>query len=171
MAAGEGWWEDVQQRFQTVLLQLRETVFDLRPPLLDDLGLVPTLRRYVEQWRQSHRLQVEVQLRGLEAHLSPTEKLTLFRAVQETLHNIAEHAQAQKTIITVLYGPELLRLEVQDDGLGIAFTSWMEWVEAGKMGLTLCRQRLSLLGGDLWFEPVPMGGSRVVLTLPITRSV
>ncbi len=170
VAVGGSWVEDIQQRFQGVLHQLRETVFELRPPLLDDLGLVLTLRRYVEQWSENGRLQVDIQLRGLETRLSPTEKLTVFRAIQETFHNIAEHTQADRVVVILVYGPEVLRVEVQDNGQGIAFSSWMEWVEAGKMGLTLCRQRLSVLGGDLWFEPVPQGGSRVVMTLPLARS-
>jgi two-component system sensor histidine kinase DegS len=163
--------KDVRQRLNAVIAELRQIVFDLRPPLLDDLGLVPTLKRYLQQWSETHALNVRIQLIGIECALSPTEKVTLFRGVQEAVKNAAKHSQADKVEVTLIYGIDELHIHIADNGIGIAEVAWMDWLEQGKLGLTLCRQRMSALGGSMRLEPNEPRGTKVILTLPIQRGV
>ncbi|WP_029421656.1 sensor histidine kinase [Alicyclobacillus macrosporangiidus] len=164
LAAGEVW-----SRLNHVISDLRQMVFDLRPPLLDDLGLVPTLKRYAQQWSKQTRVKTQVQLVGLEVPLTQTEKVTVFRAVQQCLENVARHARASVVSIALTFGPDSLRVKVVDDGLGLQEADWLGWLEQGKLGLTLCRQRLSVIGGSMDICAGERAGTQVTIQLPISR--
>lgn len=161
----------IRGRLNDVLGDLRQVVFDLRPPLLDDLGLVPTLRRYIQQWEVRTQITVQIHLLGLESVLSPTEKVTVFRSVQEALSNVLKHSQATVVDLTLLYGPESLKVAVADNGIGFEGVDWQHWLENGKLGLALCRQRLSLLGGTMDITKGNPHGTELILELPIIRGV
>lgn len=165
------WKVDIRDRLAEVIGDLRQIVFDLRPPLLDDLGLVPTLRRYLNQWSESVHITASVTLIGLESGLSPTEKIAMFRAVQEALRNVAEHAQASTVEVKLTYGAERLDVLVTDDGTGLEAVNWSDWVESGRLGLMICRQRISVLGGRVEVGALEGGGQGmcVQITLPIDR--
>ena len=161
---------DLRGRLNDIIGSVRQIVFDLRPPLLDDLGLVPTLRRYVEQWSVKAGIEGKVTLMGLETRLSPTEKITLFRTVQEALHNALDHAEATKVSINLMYGVDKLTIQVIDNGKGVNDVNWSDWVESGRLGLMLCRQRLAVLGGELSIASAVTGGTCVEMTLPLKRA-
>ncbi|MCL6454468.1 MAG: sensor histidine kinase [Alicyclobacillus sp.] len=163
---------DLQERLGNVIHDLRQIVFDLRPPLLDDLGLVPTLKRYAAQWTERHDVATTVTLVGMEARLAPTEKISIFRCVQEALRNVAEHAAARHVEIRLTYGDARLGVEVRDDGVGVSTAEWSEWVENGRLGLMICRQRMAVLGGTLEVygdNREGASGTRVVMQLPLDR--
>lgn len=162
---------DIRDRLAEIIGEIRQMVFDLRPPLLDDLGLVPTLKRYINQWSERVRVVASVTLVGLESGLSPTEKIAVFRAVQEALHNVAEHARASQVEVQLMYGEERLEVRVSDDGSGLGTVDWSDWVESGRLGLMICRQRIAVLGGDLGIgnNEGDYGGACVQITLPIDR--
>ncbi|MCL6592930.1 MAG: hypothetical protein K6T31_03060, partial [Alicyclobacillus sp.] len=101
--------------------------------------------------------------------LTPTEKVTVFRSVQESLENVRVHAQASQVWITLTYGADQLHVEVRDDGIGLVAAEWGQWLEQGKLGLTLCRQRLSLMGGTFTIEPAAVAGTCVSIRLPLGR--
>ncbi|MCF8566398.1 sensor histidine kinase [Alicyclobacillus tolerans] len=156
-------------RLNDVISELRQVVFDLRPPLLDDLGLVPTLKRYAEQWAQSVEGEIRIHLIGLEAALTPTEKVTVFRSVQEALQNVAEHAAATRVDVTLTYGVGALRVQIVDNGQGIGTVDWQGWLENGKFGLALTRQRIQLLGGSLQILAAEPAGTQFTLDIPLIR--
>lgn len=165
----QGHMTGIRTRINDILGDLRQVVFDLRPPLLDDLGLVPTLRRFTQQWELSNKIPVRVQLLGMEMPLSPTAKVTVFRCVQEALMNVLKHSQATEVELTLLYGPNSLRISVVDNGIGLLNVDWQNWLENGKLGLALCRQRLSLLAGTMKVEKRDPTGTHLTLELPIIR--
>ncbi|GMA51289.1 histidine kinase [Alicyclobacillus contaminans] len=161
--------ESVMASINQVIASLRQVVFDLRPSLIDDLGLVPTLKQYAAQWSKLTGIAEQVRLVGLEVKLSPTEKVTVFRCVQELLKNVRQHSGAQRVTLEVVYGESVLQVVVADDGRGFHKVDWAEWLEQGKLGMTLCRQRMTALGGDVEIQDSVPAGARVVLTLPIQR--
>lgn len=158
---------NIRTRLNDVLGDIRQVVFDLRPPLLDDLGLVPTLRRYLQQWESTTKVMGYVRLLGLEAALSPTEKVTVFRGVQEALNNVVKHSEATEVSIALLYGPDSLRVCIEDNGVGIESVDWQDWLENGKLGLALCRQRLGMLGGTVEIAKRSPVGTELIMELPI----
>jgi two-component system, NarL family, sensor histidine kinase DegS len=160
---------DLRGKIGDVIGSLRQVVFDLRPPLLDDLGLVPTLRRYVAQWSERTGIDGKVLMIGLESRLSPTEKITLFRTVQEALHNVHDHAESPSATVNLTYTPEKLTIQVVDQGKGVPEVNWSDWVESGHLGLMICRQRLAILGGDLTIKSQAPIGTCVEIKLPLQR--
>ncbi|OFW80752.1 MAG: hypothetical protein A2201_09940 [Alicyclobacillus sp. RIFOXYA1_FULL_53_8] len=160
---------DVRRRLNNIIGDLRQLVFDLRPPLLDDLGLVPTLKRYVNQWSEANKLAVRINLVGLETTLTPTEKVTVFRGVQEALANVAKHAQARQVTMNLVYGGETLRVHVLDDGIGVAEIDWPSWLADGKLGLALSKQRFGMLGGSLDISTIEPNGTELTMELPLIR--
>jgi signal transduction histidine kinase len=142
---------------------IRAVTNELRPALLDDLGLVPALRSLVTEF--STRTQMDVRLAlppdGSIPPLAPDAELALFRALQEGLANIARHAQARHIEIALAaYGSEVI-LTVADDGVG--FTPGTH--ATGGMGLTGMRERVAAEGGSVTIEPRASGGTALRITL------
>ncbi|WP_026962750.1 sensor histidine kinase [Alicyclobacillus herbarius] len=160
---------NVQHQLRAVIHDLRRIAFDLHPPLLDDLGLIPALRRYVQQWMEWTGLLATVRLTGIEAPLEAAEKMAVFRAVQEALHNVHQHAHAHRVDILAVYGPDTLCVRVRDDGVGIQQADWSGWLASGRIGLTMANQRLYLLQGRLDLRQREGGGTEVVIQVPLRR--
>ncbi len=171
MADADQLKEEMRQHLNGIIGDIRQIVFELRPPLLDDLGLIPALKRYAQQWAEWNHLQVSTRLVGVEVMLRPTEKMTVFRVAQEALQNIAQHArEATRVDIELTYGIDELTVTIHDDGIGIEEINWLNWVNAGRLGLSMSKQRLNMLRGRLEIERGEPRGTTVTIGLPITRS-
>jgi two-component system, NarL family, sensor histidine kinase DegS len=179
---------EVREILNGIISDLRTLVFDLRPPLLDDLGLVPTLKRYADQWSNESGIKIKTNLVGLEVSLSPTEKVTVFRAVQEGLRNVAQHASASEVVMNLVYSPDKLEVQLTDDGVGVEAVDWDDFAETGRIGLILCKERLGAIGGTLELKPSIivnpkrtangmksassiMQGSKLIITIPAGRGL
>ncbi|MCL6625434.1 MAG: hypothetical protein K6T68_02465 [Alicyclobacillus shizuokensis] len=161
--------QEVQEQLRAVIRDLRRVAFDLRPPLIDDLGLIPALKRYVQQWTEWTQVQAKIHLSGIEVPLGAAEKMAVFRSVQEALHNVEQHAHARKVDIFVVYGLDTLLVRVRDDGVGLAVVDWSGWLQEGRIGLTMVNQRLQLLQGGLEVRRRESGGTEVIIHLPLRR--
>lgn len=159
--------DDVRVRIGAVISDLRQVVFDLRPPLLDDLGLVPTLKRYAEQWSKKTQIGIRIHMVGIEVPLASTQKVTIFRMVQEGLKNVEMHAGATMVDLTLTYRQDGLHILLADDGVGISSVHWDTWLEEGKMGLVLCRERLAALGGTVDIAQASAGAQGATLSILI----
>ncbi|MDQ3248076.1 MAG: histidine kinase, partial [Chloroflexota bacterium] len=146
----------VQERMdETTLLtdqiveQIRELSLDLRPPMLDDLGLTPTLRWYLRRYSTRTAIATELMLTGLESRLAPALETALYRVTQEALTNIAKHAAATQVKVRLLRDGASVVLRIEDDGKGfdVAATVNAEGQAPG-MGLLGMRERMTLLHGS-----------------------
>jgi two-component system sensor histidine kinase DegS len=149
----------------TAFQQVRDFIFDLRPMMLDDLGLVPTVKRYIEHFREKHKLDVTVQVTGSERRLESYLEVMFFRAVQELLNNIALHSQATAVNIVLDMGLDTIKLAIEDDGKGFDAESELEGDEAG-LGIKLIRDRCEMLGGKFTIDSSIGNGARIVVELP-----
>jgi signal transduction histidine kinase len=142
---------------------IRRLVHDLRPPALDQVGLVAALRQHVERVRRETALDVRLDVAPLPA-LAAAAEVTIYRAVQEALVNIHKHARA--TVATIELGPlgAALLLRVHDDGAGGALVGRHA---AGGHGLAGMRERAELIGGTLVVHSAPGAGTTLELYLPI----
>jgi len=147
---------------------VRRVTEQLRPPLLDDLGLVPALRSLADAF--ALRAGVAVSLDAPESlpALGPDAELALFRAAQEALANVARHAGALAVSVRLTNGGGELTLEVTDDGRGLppAF----DVVHGGHMGLAGIRERIGALGGVTRLAGAPGSGVRLRVTIPVPGS-
>jgi signal transduction histidine kinase len=146
--------------------EVHKLALQLRPSVLDDLGLAAALERYVADISNQYELQVDLALLGLEGERLPAEVETaLYRIVQESLTNIVRHAQARSASILIERRPASVRAIVEDDGRGFDASS------AGKaerrLGLYGMRERAELLNGTLLIESVPGEGAVVLVEIPL----
>ena len=143
--------------------KVRNFIFELRPMMLDDLGLVPTVRRYADAFKEQTNLDINVTVTGNERRLEPYVEVMLFRAIQELLGNAARHAQATMVRILLDMGQERVRVNVDDNGKG--FDS--EVLQQGNnLGLRLIRERAEMLGGSFEVDTNIGKGTRVSFTVP-----
>ena len=152
-----------------VLDDIKRLARGLRPSVLDDIGLAPALERLVQDFSRTYGIDVSLDAHGLAGtRFAETIEVTVYRLVQESLTNIAKHAQAQNAHVSIQRHGEQLRVEVQDDGRGFAAVPTKQLMAEGHMGLTGMQERAALLGGALVIESQPTQGTKVIATLPLS---
>jgi two-component system sensor histidine kinase DegS len=144
---------------------VRDFIFDLRPMMLDDLGLVPTVRRYIDTYKERTGLDTTLVVTGKERRLESHLEVLVFRAIQELLANIREHAQATQAKATMDLDAAQVRASVEDNGRGFDAEGEEFRVTKGR-GLKTLRERIDLVGGTLDIAAQPGKGTRVVFTVP-----
>jgi signal transduction histidine kinase len=159
---------DLKADAQEAVADIRRLVYGLRPPALDDLGLLGALRETAEQYGQKG-LRVSVEAPDKLPPLSAAVEVAAYRIAQEALTNVARHAGADHCRISLAIDEAgVLCLQVRDDGRGIPDPQQNSSVRAG-VGLTSMRERAQELGGSLVVEPRPEGGTLVRARLPLPK--
>jgi len=159
---------ELQELTGDVIQRVRRFSQDLRPSILDDLGLLPTLEELTADLNRQTGLQAEFRVLGAKRRLSSEVELALFRIAQEALSNVRKHAQATRVITTVELTDSAVRMTVQDDGKGFKPPVLTEHLAAmGKLGLVGMYERARLLGGTLVVESEPGRGTKVIVNVPI----
>ncbi len=159
--------------------QLRGVVGDLgrlarglHPSALDELGLLAAVRRLLDDARAAHGITINLRVSGqeLESLLSPNERLTIYRVLQEALTNVARHAAAQTVDVTMTIGAHVVEVDVEDDGQGFdpAQPSSRHELSSG-LGLVSMKERAILMGGEVVIESAPGRGTTVQATIPVGR--
>jgi signal transduction histidine kinase len=149
---------------------IRNVTDDLRPSLLDELGLVPALRALARDLDGRGGLAISLEAPSTHPPLTPEAELALFRAMQEALANAVRHADASRVDVRLAVREGTVELEVTDDGRGLpAGARLSEFERAGHMGLAGMRERIVLLGGTVLVGAAPTGGVRVVARVPVAE--
>ena len=139
----------------------------LRPPLLDDLGLVPALQYQLEDFLRRSAIPCEFVEEGVDDHLPDSVKTCVYRVVQEALHNCEKHAGAGKVRVVVRQLPDCLVLEVEDNGRGFQMNEQRMPSRRAGLGLLGIRERTANAGGSLVIDSAPGQGTRVALRIPL----
>lgn len=143
--------------------KVRNFIFELRPMMLDDLGLVPTVRRYSDAFKEQMGLDISVTVTGNERRLEPYLEVMLFRAIQELLGNAARHSQGSVVKVVLDMGEERVRVSVDDNGRGFD----PDVVQQGaSLGLKLIRERSEMLGGSFEMDSAIGKGARISFAVP-----
>lgn len=154
------------------LQDVRKIIYNLRPMSLDDLGLVPTLQRYVMTFKDETGLDVSLKTRGVNDDLKSGISLTVFRIVQESLNNIRKHACASNAAVCLEFVEDKkLILHVYDDGKGFKVDE-LETRKPdmdGGFGIFSMRERIELLDGDFSINSEPGKGTRLNIMIPLKQ--
>jgi PAS domain S-box-containing protein len=157
--------EEMTQLVNELIRRVRDLSMDLRPPTLDELGLLPTLLWHIERYTRQTGIQVDLRHKNLRRRFPPEIEMTAVRIVQEALTNVARHSGVARAKVTVRAEPARLRLRIEDEGRGFR----LETPQAGhSSGLEGMRERCRLLGGHLAIETLPGSGTRLSVNLPLT---
>jgi len=147
---------------------LRHCAQDLRPRILDDLGLVAALEWMTEDMAKSQGIDAHVEVIGMERTLPVETQLLLFRIAQEALNNIKRHAEASRAVVKLESGDNSIKMTVSDNGKGFEPPERMEdLASTGKLGLAGMQERARLLGGSLDVKSEPSKGATIVVEASI----
>lgn len=158
--------EELRELLADTLDGVHNLSLELRPKILDDLGLEAALQRYVRDWRARHGVEADLVVLGLvEDRLPPPVETALYRIVQEGLTNVARHARAQTVSILLERRDDRVRAIIEDDGVGF---DPAQALNAERLGIYGMRERVELLGGTLTIESAPGQGTSIFAEVAVT---
>ena len=148
--------------------ELHRLIYDLRPSVLDDLGLWSAIRWYADRQLEPRGVAVHCEFNDVDRRLPPLVETALFRAVQEAVSNIAKHADAEHALIQCGFDGDVLTIEIEDDGDGFEPSAVKRPKDEGHgWGLLGITERVEALGGRVVIDTAPGQGARIVITVPV----
>jgi signal transduction histidine kinase len=163
--AGQAHLRDARQHLDDLLARVRDLSLDLRPAMLDDLGLLAALLWLVDRYSHRTNIQIHIEHRGLDRRLAPTIETGAYRIVQEALTNVARHSGVTQATVRLWVEDGTLTIQIVDKGKG--FDPGLAATDSARGGVLGMRERARLLGGDLTVESTPGEGTRVTAQLPV----
>ena len=157
--------KEVRDLLDEVEKQLRRLSHELRPPILDDLGLLPALEFLAQGVAARSGVSIDVNGRR-DRRFPPAVEIAIYRVVQEALTNAIRHARPGRVTVSVRRSPGLARCEVRDDGAGFDPGAGLGRAAHG-LGLRGMRERLSAMGGQLIIDSAPKRGTKVSISIPL----
>jgi len=146
---------------------LRRISLDLRPSILDNLGLVPAVRWLTEKVAGESEIKTKLSVDGGIRKLSPETELIIFRIIQEALNNVQRHSNATEARLKLLYDPQIFKIVIEDNGVGFHLgrksSSIAKKTRLGIMGM---KQRVQSLGGDFEINSNPGKGTCISINIP-----
>jgi PAS domain S-box-containing protein len=163
--------QQLQQLTNEMGLEAHRLAWELRPSVLDDMGLVAALENYASEWSERNGVELVFQSTGLGGRrLAPLLETNLYRIVQEALTNIAKHARATHVGLVLEQRDGDIVVVVEDDGRGFDADATMSWIEfGGQLGLRGMRERAALFGGTMAVESSRGEGTAVFVRIPPPR--
>lgn len=153
------------------LQETRHFIFDVRPMILEDLGLIPTLRRYCEMLGESAGVPLHLNVLGSDRRLNPAVEIAVFRVVQEAIRNALQHGEPTSIQIGIDIEAQSITVTIQDDGRGCDCAEAMAGALQGKtVGLAHIQEYVRSLNGTFNFESAPAQGSCVTASLPLAQT-
>ena len=155
--------DDLKDIVRSSVKDIRKIIYDLRPMSLDDLGLVPTLRKYIDDFTTETGIMVELMIRGEERTLPSSYEITIFRLVQEALTNMRKHSDANSGRVQIEFTRNDIKILIIDDGRGFDQNDDFE----NSYGIISMKERCKLLQGDFKISSEPGKGTRISIVLPL----
>jgi signal transduction histidine kinase len=153
----------VTELLERAMADLHDVIFSLRPPDLDDLGVVAAIDRYVRQVNRTG-LPAHLEVSGEQQRVSPEARLGIYRVVQEALHNALRHAQADEAVVKLEWMDDVLRVTIRDNGSGF---DPEHAARPTSLGLLSMHERAAAIGAKLEISSRPGGGTAVILERPL----
>ncbi|WP_366923032.1 sensor histidine kinase [Metallumcola ferriviriculae] len=156
----------LKEGVKSTLQDVRKIIFDLRPMVLDDLGLIPTLKRYFAEFQERTGLLVDLVTMGKDKRVSSAMEVAIFRVIQEAINNSYKHAQTETVNVRLEMKPEFVNCKITDEGVGFNVEEKLG-PEAKGYGLIGMRERVELLEGTFKISSLPGKGTEIKLQIPI----
>lgn len=154
--------KSVRGMIRSSLYEVRRIIYDLRPMALDDLGLIPTIKKYIDNLSDFHKVNIEFVVLGEDKRLQSKYEVALFRLMQESVQNAVKHANPSDIQIKIQAEKNYIVLVVKDNGKGFDITIKKE----DSFGLIGMRERVEMLNGELNIHSQPNAGTTVIIKLP-----
>jgi two-component system, NarL family, sensor histidine kinase DegS len=158
---------DLKTQLRSGLEEVRKIIFNLRPMALDDLGLVPTLRKFVQDFEDKHKIRTQFDVIGREIRLPSAMEVAIFRLSQEAFSNVQKHAKATFVTLEITFQKTAVKITVQDNGEGFELERVSK--NGNHFGLMGMQERLELLEGHMEIDSQKGTGTKVTLLIPINQ--
>ncbi|MGO0062562.1 sensor histidine kinase [Brevibacillus fluminis] len=158
--------EPIQSLADSALEEVRRMASRLRPSVLDDLGLIPALRAYAEQYQDTYGIETQLEVLGVTGRYPAEVETALYRICQEGLTNAAKYAQTPKAKVTIEQAERCVSMTIQDFGNGFLLEEVLRRPNKG-IGLFSMRERAALLNGTLSIHSDVQGGTRIEVLIPL----
>lgn len=157
---------------KSVINEIREIIYNLKPMSLDDLGLLATIERYINQLMMLHDIKVKITHNEEPKDIIPVIKLSVFRIIQEACNNAIKHADARCIKINIDYKTNLIIISIKDDGKGFDADNQNNEIatDFSGYGLSIMKERVYLLSGTMKIQSTINKGTIITITVPITKS-
>jgi len=156
---------NVQTVLREVEAEIQRVVYDLRPPILDELGFVPALKSYMQDFRKYTGLSSFLTIEGVVVRLPEKSEVSIYRMLQEALQNVYQHASASNVDVIIRFADDALHLVVEDDGCGFAVDRVEDLHK--HFGLTTMQERANSLGGTLTITSSQGEGTQITMCVPM----
>ncbi|MBW5448490.1 histidine kinase [Cohnella sp. CFH 77786] len=159
---------DLRTQVRQGLGEIRKIIFNLRPMTLDDLGLVPTLRKFVQDFEEKTKIRAVFETAGKEKRLSSAMEAAMYRLVQEAFNNALKHAEPSFVSLDMTFLEDTIELTIGDNGKGFSVQQAEERARShAHFGLVGMRERVELLQGKIEFESSVGQGTKIRIQVPI----
>ena len=157
----------LREELKAILQEIRQFSRDLRPSILDDLGLLPSVEWLVEELKRERQVEATLTVSGPQRRFSPATEVALFRIIQEALRNVTKHSRATRVEVRIEFTEALTIVSISDNGAGFELPRTLsELPRIGKLGLLGMQERAQLIGGSLDIRSGPGEGTTLTITLP-----
>ena len=157
--------QDLKKLVRSNLQDIRRIIFNLRPMALDDLGIVPAISKYLENFQENYGIRCELRIEGREKRLLSAMEVALFRLIQEGMTNVAKHANSAKVDIFLIFKDEWTTARICDFGVGFEVNSAMIAPEE-HFGLVGMRERVEMFSGHFSIQSTIGEGTTIELSIP-----
>lgn len=158
---------DLKAQLRGGLEEVRKMIFNLRPMALDDLGLVPTLRKYVRDFEEKTKIRTRFELKGRETRLPSGMEVAIFRLTQEAFSNVLKHAKATFVSLEISFSKYEVKLYIVDNGIGFNVDQMeTKFAADNHFGLLGMRERLELLEGRMEIQSEKDSGTKIIMYIP-----
>lgn len=160
--------DELKGQARSGLEEIRKIIFNLRPMALDDLGIVPILRKFTQDFEEKEKIRTKFELHGKESRLPSAMEVAIFRLIQEAFTNVLKHADATFVSLDITYQLQMVKITIHDNGKGFQMESIQSKMTGGThYGLLGMKERVELLEGRFEIESRPNGGTQITMLIPI----
>lgn len=160
---------DLKGQVRSGLEEVRKIIFNLRPMAIDDLGIVPTLRKYVQDFEEKHKIRTQFTLVGRETRFPSGLEIAMFRLVQEAFSNVLKHAKATYVSVEFTIDREQVKIHLVDNGIGFDVEQTeLRITKGNNFGLLGMRERVELLEGKMDIFSEKGSGTKITMHIPIS---
>ena len=156
---------DLKGQVRASLEEMRKVIFNLRPMALDDLGLIPTLRKFIYDFEDKTKIRTLLETRGKERRLTSAMEAAIYRLVQEALTNVAKHSGSSYVVVELTFQAQIVKIAVQDNGCGFQ-PELLEQKKNEHFGIVGMRERAELLEGRMEIESRLKEGTKIIIHIP-----
>lgn len=165
--------EGLKQSVRLTLQDIRKIIYDLRPMSIDDLGIIPTLKRFAQEFTDRTGIHTLVETTKSNGDVEKIIEIAVFRLTQEIFNNIEQHSKSTAVKLNLSFGSKYLKLEIKDNGIGFDFDRTLETakMEQNSFGLVGIIERVEQLHGKINYDSKIGNGTSITVVIPINREV